>query len=61
MKLVDVATELLLVGGLLVAAVPWLLQGRPSETLLLAFALAPPLVLALLLGLREHRARGATH
>lgn len=53
MKTPDALWGLLIVAAFLAAAVPWSLGGDPSDTLVWAFAVAPPLVLALLLGIRE--------
>lgn len=51
----DVLWSLLIVAAFLAGAVPWALGGEPSDTLVWGFAVAPPLVLALLLGIRERR------
>lgn len=46
---------LLIAAAFLAGAVPWTLGGEPSDTLVWGFAVAPPLVLALLLGVQERR------
>lgn len=51
----DLPWALLVVAAFLAGAVPWSLHQSPSETMVWAFAVAPPLVLVALLGLRERR------
>lgn len=49
----DVGVQVALLASMLLASVPWALEGRPDEVLVWSFLVVPPLVLAGAVAVRE--------